>query len=537
MDQTLKALVRYLEEGKPELKIAATQVLGELAPKDAAVAKALAERLSREESFLTPFVLEALGRIHTPESVAVLVERLHVGGTVAERVTHLLTHMGGGVVKALAPMFDGADAELRDRILSIVGGQRDKDAVQFLLKALLHHDPAISEKAREVMAVQVDEFGEKERAAVKSGLDKALAANKVSSLTPVAIADAVGVLGRLDAAGSRATLLRFATPKHEGIVRQAALRALEDVALTPAQAATVVSYVKEDDMTHVVRPAMQVLDGRTEWNASAGDTLGRLLDSDSEERALFALRALRGRRTEAMANHCLKFLFDDEAEFQRAAAEALAANSAALKPLLKALQGERSVDRARLLSRPLAALAAKLTAAQLKSLIEKTAKLVTAGEPMGDVYLSVVAAAPDGPGQLVDKAVRLRRARRVDEALTLMIRLAQLDRLPDEGRYQIGVARLMADAAESRPAERKEAGDATMGYFAHLIRADFPLFERLKKEGQLRPEDLLRVGRHFAEGVAQERRVGGQLLHLVAQKHGKQRVGEEAKLMLRTEGL
>ena len=76
-----------------------------------------------------------------------------------------------------------------------------------------------------------------------------------------------------------------------------------------------------------------------------------------------------------------------------------------------------------------------------------------------------------------------------------------------------------------------------MGYFANLIRSGFALFERIKKEGQLSPEDLLRVGRHFAEGVAAERRFGGQLLHLVAQKYGRQRVGEEAKLMLRAEGL
>ena len=51
MDQTLKSILGILAEGKPELKIAATQVLGVLAPKDPAVARTLADRLSAEENF------------------------------------------------------------------------------------------------------------------------------------------------------------------------------------------------------------------------------------------------------------------------------------------------------------------------------------------------------------------------------------------------------------------------------------------------------------------------------------------------------
>src|SRR5262245_61492290 len=57
MDQTLRSILRILEEGKPELKIAACQVLGELQPTDGAAARALADRLTNQEAFLTPFVL------------------------------------------------------------------------------------------------------------------------------------------------------------------------------------------------------------------------------------------------------------------------------------------------------------------------------------------------------------------------------------------------------------------------------------------------------------------------------------------------
>ena len=118
-----------------------------------------------------------------------------------------------------------------------------------------------------------------------------------------------------------------------------------------------------------------------------------------------------------------------------------------------------------------------------------------------------------------------------------LIRLAQSDHIDNEGMYQLAVARLMVDGNGGRAGERKGAGDATMGYFSSLVRDGFPLAERLKKEGQLSPDDLFRVGRHFASGVAQERRFGGELLHHVADKHARRKVGEEAKLTLRAEGL
>ena len=65
----------------------------------------------------------------------------------------------------------------------------------------------------------------------------------------------------------------------------------------------------------------------------------------------------------------------------------------------------------------------------------------------------------------------------------------------------------------------------------------FPLFERLKKESMLQPEDLLRVGRHFNGSIGPEQRFGGEVLHYVAKKHAKAKVGEEARMMIRAEGL
>lgn len=540
MDQTLKSILGMLEEGSPELKIAACQVIGQLKPKEAAVVAALAERTRGPETFLAPFALDALAQVGNAEAVKHLVAALGDDGAIAERVTHLLGQMGPQVTKALAPIFDEGDAETRSRILSILGRHTDREALTILRKAVLDDDPGTSESAAKVLDEHLDDLDDKQRDLIGDGLAKALSAKSAAQLAPASVGRALLVLGRLDGAKHRAQLLKFSNAKQAPEVRQCALRALTDVPLTPAQLRSLLGYLSEDDMTHVVRPTMQLLESEDEWNAAATDILAGFLDSRSEERRLFALRALRNWHTAQMGKACIKSLLDGPDEFRGVASEALGGNKAALEDLLRVFYAEKNVDRARLIAEPLACLGEYLSLAQRKNLIEKTSKLLTGGEVMGEVYLSLVldVDAERGMKELVEKAVRLRRAHKLKDCLTILIRLAQSDDVSDEGRYQLAVARLMMDAQEGgHGAQPKETGDATMGYFSGLIRDGFALLDRLKKEGQLTPDSLLHVGRHFATGVANERRFGGELLHFVADKHGRRKVGEEAKLMLRSEGL
>ena len=62
MNDTIKAIVELLQEGKPELQVAAAQVLGELKPKDAAVVEALGDGPDRSP-VLGRFCLDALAKI------------------------------------------------------------------------------------------------------------------------------------------------------------------------------------------------------------------------------------------------------------------------------------------------------------------------------------------------------------------------------------------------------------------------------------------------------------------------------------------
>ena len=93
MNETLKAIVRVLEEGTPELKVAASQVLGELSPKDQGVVQALSSNLTVGDNTLNRYILQALASIGSAEAIKILVGRV---GAVRATWAAALTIPGSG---------------------------------------------------------------------------------------------------------------------------------------------------------------------------------------------------------------------------------------------------------------------------------------------------------------------------------------------------------------------------------------------------------------------------------------------------------
>ena len=69
-----------------------------------------------------------------------------------------------------------------------------------------------------------------------------------------------------------------------------------------------------------------------------------------------------------------------------------------------------------------------------------------------------------------------------------------------------------------------------------MVRQGFPVLERLKKETMLKPPQLLRIGRHFADSVGPEGELGAGMLQLLSSKSGASPAIEEARVLLRSVG-
>ena len=154
-----------------------------------------------------------------------------------------------------------------------------------------------------------------------------------------------------------------------------------------------------------------------------------------------------------------------------------------------------------------------------KASIEKAVKLLGTNVRLGDMLLDLAlhAGGEKIVAFIVDKAVRMRRARKPAEALHILARVASNGHGDDETHYQIALTKLLAAADEAEAAGGP--GNSTMGFFAVLIRNGFPLADRLKRESAVKPEMLLRVATHFASAVGPERRFGTELLQHLSLIH------------------
>jgi HEAT repeat protein len=530
MNETTRSILAILEQDKPpELKIAAAQILGELAPQDPGVVRTLAGAAGAGEDYLARPVILALGAIRSPAALQVLLG--HLDGRHADVAAHVLAEIGGTVAVEIESAFATASPEAQGRMLSILGRCRSARALATLEAAVLM--PGLAKRAADlVIETQLEGLDAKQRNAVQSRLAK-LAKQELS---PESRAAVLTLIAKVEGAGARTLLLEHVGGDQPAMVRAAALRALRGMKLTPTQALTILDLLAEADVTHVVEPALDLLREVDAWPEKAVPKLRKLLEADSPALLRFGIDSMRRVADPEIVKPMLALLHGRSEELAAAAAAALGANPHAREPMLRAFLAEKDLGAARRMLPPLAALCAELDEKTQVALVERGAKQLIGHDPLGELVLELVArcVGERGVAQILDKAIRLRKQRKYPESVALLVYLAHTGRLDREGRFQLALSRLLIDQLSPR-VEMNHTGDATMGHFALLVRDGFPLGDRLKRETAVTPELMLRIGQHFAGQAGEDRRFGLELLQHVAQKFAKRRAGEEARGVLRVE--
>ncbi|MBX3461942.1 MAG: hypothetical protein KF830_02140 [Planctomycetes bacterium] len=529
MNDTLKAIVHVLDSGKPELQVAAAQILGELHAKDPIVVRALGSAL-RRSPVLGRFCLDALAKIGSREAIAALATPLLEQEALADHAAHLLGEIGAPAHGVLAEAYGQALGDQRARILGILGRAPTKEGLAVFVRAL--GTPETTAAAGQLLVAAAGAF----EPALRKQFREAMTPHLDTALPEQCVAQVLAVLAAIDAGGARPLMLKLSAAGNPALVRSAAFRALRGSKLTEAQVRSMMDLLADPAERDVHEAVREVLAALPELPAAMVPVLKRLLTARQPEQRLFALRMLRTATGADMVKVALKLLDHEEERFRSAAADALAHNKHAFEPLVRVVQTSRDPALAQSAADVLVRLAPAMPPKAVRGLLDRAARLLTAHARTADLLLGVVLAAQGGKigADIVERAVRLRRSRRYAEALHLLARLVSSAHANDEGRYQLALTRLLQDMAYPS-GDSHAAGDPTMGFFAALVRSGFPLAERLRRESAISPEALLRVGSHFAEAVGEERRFGTELLqHLALRKKG--RAGDEARVALRAVG-
>ena len=528
MNDTVRDILGLLEHGRAELQVAAAQVLGELRPKDPVVCRALSAAVSRS-LVLGRYATEALAKLGTTDALDAVVRCLWEHDGLADHVQHLLGELGTAAHPALARGFEEAPVERKGRVLAVLGRNLTADSLAVVVKAL--RLPLLAADAARVLDAGADQIQPADRKKFREVLTASLDGTVPETCTVHALA----ALGRVDAAGARPVLLKHIDGSQPAAVRGAALRALAGAQLTAAQVKSLLDALEDTAQKPVHEAIRELLAGMPEWPEGMAGTLKKLLAARAPEQRLFALRALRTAQGAEIAKLAMKYLRHQDEAFRDAAAAVLENNRTALDPMLRMLQVESDPSQLARVGRILARLCAGMQPRQLKPLADKAGKLMAAHSTAGEALFDVVMAANGKAvaGQFVEQAVKLRRAKRFPEALHVLARLATTEHFDAEARYQLGLTRLLVDQA--RAVESDAPGNPAMGFFAVLVRENFPLLDRLRKESMLGPEGVLKVARHFLQGVGAERRFGlDALMFLATRTKGPSSI--EAKNTLRAVG-
>ncbi|HUF42650.1 MAG TPA: hypothetical protein VMR20_11875 [Verrucomicrobiae bacterium] len=111
-----------------------------------------------------------------------------------------------------------------------------------------------------------------------------------------------------------------------------------------------------------------------------------------------------------------------------------------------------------------------------------------------------------------------------------MLPLKDFPKVKPENKFQLALAQLKLHA-HTLATNRQHPG---VEMLTELYRGSaFPVFEMLKKEKSLAPEDLFALGFSLVERAGQERGLGVDLLEHIAEKFPRNKIGKSAKNKLK----
>lgn len=528
MNDTIKLIIGLLREGKPELQVAAAQVLGELRPKDLETVDALSNGVDRSP-LLGRFCLDALAKIATEDAVAKLAEAVVEHEVMSDHAAQLLGDLGPSTHTVLAEIYPQAIGEQRGRILSVLGRELSNDSIPVVVDALLTND--LNDTAASMLEAGSKQITAEMACLLRENLEKRLNA----SMSPLLVARVLTLLATVDPEGSKDLFLQHIESEVPQQIRSAAFRALRGAELTAAQTKAMMASLEDPAQKGVHEAIRELLINLPELPTGLGPGMKRLMASRQPDQRLFALRMLRTSGGAELAKSFIKMLDHDDERFRDAAIAGLSNNKQAVEPVLKLMQSTKNLDLAKACSSVLMSLAAHIPAKLQTAAAEKAVKLLPTNARLGDMLLDMALAAGGTklPPFLIDKAIRLRRVHRHAEALHILAKVGAGEHCTEEVHYQIALIKLLVAADEVEGAG--VPGNSTMGFFTVLIRGGFPLLDRLRAESAIKPEMLLRVANYFTAAVGVEKRFGIELMQFLAART-KGRAGEEARLALRVAG-
>lgn len=534
-------LAKFLELLEPEnaldVRCAAARVLGELGVRDAASAKALCARLDDEQPAVRLAVIKTIGKLRVEQALSKLLERVTHGGEEAEQAAVAAAHLGPKGTRGLQALMPKVAPGLRRYIAAALAAGGTSSAETAAVAVLRDSDPGVIEATVRSFIERLPNLSQAERRTILAQLLELLR-DKKAGLTPASEAAVIRLLSALNDRRAEALLWDRTLPPRAPEVRAAALQALGKWADQPnkEQLKKLFACALDTDF-HVAATALTILRQLTVTTPAVPGWLSLLRAPDVAVRQL-ALAKLSDRDSADVADALLEQMTHPDRTLRESALTRLTQMAHGRKALVNALLEADSPDRAWMLAKAQSQLARDLSATVRDQVFRQACAYLEANDRRADPLLFLLRSTDAGDlrDHLHERALAFRKKK---EYATALVYLRPLARDPACGfpvRLEVAACGLKVSnhdlAAEAR------ANDPGLTQFTSLCH-DFPdeLGQELAKMKWLEPEDLYYLGFHLTELEGRQKKLGGEVLHLLLKRSPRGKLAQAARSKLRSAGL
>src|SRR5262245_5749176 len=535
MDTILERMLTLIEKGTIEQRCAALLVLAALKVDNAAVVKLVGTLLDNPNPVLKDYALRYFEEVQSTKNIAQLLKMLaDADKEMQERAVRSLIGAGQAAVQPLLQGMAQASRPWQLNAARALAAVRGKAALKGLLQLLTDGTDETNRVICDLMTPAVREMENKEQDSFYDEVESFAAKLDAKQQRP-AVVSAMRVLGQLGRPQARRWLFKFVGAEHHPAVRAhalvALLRGLRDQDIRKDEYAKLFPLLEEAEFSEVTRLTLDLLDAH-ELPEDSRALLSKLMQSPHGDVQKFALRKMGDVKTPATIRTLVEGLVDADCRKRDVAAGSWRKIPEARHTLIKELVACEDASKAWSIAELLPSFEGKWRQDILDALWKRLQEAIGSEERIQTAFLHVLkkADAEFAYERLADQGTKLIKGKKYKEAVGFLTPLKDFPAFRPENKFQLALAQLKLHSHTVTTNRQHPAVEL----FTDLYRSSaYPVFETLRKERSLAPEDFFALGFSLVERTGQERGLGVDLLEHVADKFPRNKIGKSAKNKLK----
>ena len=535
MDNTLQEILTLIEKGTVEQRCAALLVLGALKVSSAAVVKTVGALLNGPNPVLKDYALRYFEEVQPKSNIAQLVKMLDDGDKeIQDRAVRSLSGAGQAALEPLLKGLANGSRVWQLNAARVLCQVRGKTALKGLLQLLASGTDESNRIVCDLMTPVLREMDAKEQESFYGDVETFASRLDSKEQRPAAVS-AMRLLGQLGRPQARRWLFKFIGAEQQPAVRAHALvsllRCLREQELRKDEYAKLFPILEEPQATEATRLALDLLDAH-ELPDDSRALLAKLMQSPHSDVQKFALRKMGDVGTPATVRTLVEQLGDPDYRRRDVAASSLRKIPDARAALIKELISCQDASKAWSIAELLPSFEGKWRQDILDAFWKRLQAAIDDEERIQTAFLHVLrrADAEFAYQKLAEHGAKLVKAKKFKESVGFLLPLKDFPEVKPENKFHLALAQLKLHSHTLATNRQHPAVELLTDLYRGSA---YPVFETLKKEKGLAPEDLFALGFSFVERSGQERSLGIDLLEHVAATFPRNKIGKSAKNKLK----